>query len=64
MLAKNRPEVILDDGKLDDTKSDYLVALRDDFLLTQRGASFQEEPYSPIGLINSLVSVSKFPGYF
>ena len=27
MLAKNRPEIILDDEKLDDARSDYLVAL-------------------------------------
>ena len=44
MLSKNCPEVILDDGKLDDTKSDYLVALRDNFLTIRRGASFYVEP--------------------
>jgi len=27
MLAKNCPEIILDDEKLDDARSDYLVAL-------------------------------------
>ena len=27
MLAKNHPEIILDDGKGDDARSDYLVAL-------------------------------------
>ena len=32
MLAMNRFEISLDDGKLDDTRSDYLVALQDSFL--------------------------------
>jgi len=47
MLAKNRPEIILDDGKLDDASSDYLVALCDGFLPIHRGASFHVEPYRP-----------------
>ena len=46
MLAKNRPEVILDDGKLDDATSNYLVPLRDDFLPICHSASFYVEPYS------------------
>jgi len=47
MLAKNRIEAILDDGKLDDTRFDYLVALRDSFLPIRRSVSFYMEPYSP-----------------
>jgi len=47
MLVKNCVEVILDDRKLDDTRSDYLVALRDDFLPIRRDASFHVEPDSP-----------------
>ena len=47
MLAKNCAKVILDDRKLDDTRSDYLAAVRDDFLPICRGASFHVEPYSP-----------------
>jgi len=46
MLAKNRPKVILDDGKLDDTRFNYLVALRDDFRPIRRDASFYMGPYS------------------
>jgi len=48
ILSKNRPEIILDDGKLDDTRSEYLVALQGDFLLVHRGVSFHVEPYNPI----------------
>ena len=39
MLAKNHAEVISDDGKLDDTRFDYLVAPRDGFLPIRGGAS-------------------------
>ena len=47
MLAKNRPELILDNRKLDDTRSDHLVSLRDNFLPIRRDASFYVEPYNP-----------------
>jgi len=47
MLAKNRPKVIVNDGKLDDARSDNLVALQDGFLFVHNGASFHVEPYSP-----------------
>jgi len=40
MLATNHTEGILNDGKLDDTKSDYLVAFQDNFLTIRRGAFF------------------------
>jgi len=32
MFAKNRFDVIVDDGKLDVYRSNYLIALRDGFL--------------------------------
>ena len=47
MLAKNRAELILDDGKLDDTRSNYLMALRVGFLPIHRGVFFHVEPYRP-----------------
>ena len=47
MLTKNRAEIILDDRKLDDTRSDYLVALQDGFLPICHGDSFHDEPHSP-----------------
>jgi len=40
MLAKNRIEAIVDNGKLDDDRFDYLVAFRDGFLPIHRGTSF------------------------
>jgi len=48
LLATNCSEVILNDGKIDDTRSDYFVPLQNDFLPDHRGASFHVEPYSPI----------------
>jgi len=62
MLAMNRFEISLDDGKLDDTRSDYLVALQDSFLPVRWSASFHVEPYSPIGSIDNSASVSKSLG--
>jgi len=62
ILAKDRPEVISDDEKLDDTKSDYLVALREDFLPIHR--LFMWSPTAPIGAIDSLTFVSESSGYF
>jgi len=61
-LAKNYVEVILDDGKLDDTRSDYLVALRDDFLPIRRGASFHVEPYSPHWFSRQFGFCQRIPG--
>ena len=49
MLVKNCPNVILDDDKLDDVRYNYLVAVRDGFLLICRGVSFYVEPYRPYG---------------
>jgi len=46
MLAKNHPDIILDEGKLDDTRSDYLVTLQDDFIPIHRSTYFHVEPYS------------------
>ena len=40
MLAKNIPEIILDNGKLDDATSDYLVTLQNNFLPICCGAFF------------------------
>jgi len=45
-LAKNRKKIIVDDGKLDDDRPYYLVALRDGFLPIHSGASFHVVPYS------------------
>jgi len=47
MLAKNRREIILNDGKLDDAKPNYLVALRNDFCLIRLMLLSHVEPYSP-----------------
>ena len=47
MLAKNHLEIILDVEKLDDTRSDYLVVLRDNFLFIHLGASLHVESYRP-----------------
>jgi len=47
MLAKNYPEIIVNDGKLGDATSDYLVALQNGFLPIHCGASFQVKPYRP-----------------
>jgi len=46
MLAENRPGIIVDDGKLDDARSNYLETLNDNFLPICRGASFHVEPCS------------------
>jgi len=47
MLAKNRLEIILDYRKLDDVRSDYLVAFQDGFLPICCGVSFHVEHHSP-----------------
>ena len=39
MLVKNCTEIILDDRKLDDARSDYWVALPNNFLPIRHGAS-------------------------
>jgi len=41
------PELVVENGKLDDNISNYLVALSDGFLLIHRGACFHVKPYSP-----------------
>ena len=47
LLANNPPDIILDDEKLADARSNYLVALRNSFLNIYFGASFHVEPYRP-----------------
>jgi len=47
VLAKNRPRIIVEDGKLGDDRFDYLVALRDGSLPIHCGASFHVESYNP-----------------
>ena len=63
MLAKNCLKVILDDRKLDETRSDYLAALRDGFLPVAMHLSISS-PTSPVGIAGCLASVSESPGYF
>ena len=46
-LAKNRREAIVDDVKLDEDISDYLIALQDCFLLIRCGTCFYVKPYNP-----------------
>ena len=65
MLGKNRQEIILDNEKLDDGRSDYLVALQDIFLPIRHGASFHvESPTVPLSSIGSSGSPSGSPGHF
>ena len=47
MLAKNRPEIILDDGKVDDIRSDYFGGPSRRLSSLRRGSSFHVEPYGP-----------------
>jgi len=64
MLAKNRPEIILDDGKVDDTRSEYLVALRDGFLPVRQVHLSMWSPTASIGSVNSSNSVNVSLGHF
>jgi len=64
ILAKNHAEIILDDRKLDDNRSDYLVALRDGFLPIHRGASLHVEPYSPHRFSRQFGFYQRIPRYF
>ena len=47
MLAKNGLKGIVDNRKLDDARSNYLVALQYGFLPIRHHASFHVEPYNP-----------------
>jgi len=62
MLGKNRQEIILDNEKLDDGRSDYLVALQDIFLPIRHGASFHVEPYSPPQFSRQFRFYQRIPG--
>jgi len=61
---ESSPEIILDDGKLDDAGSDYLLALRDGFLPIHQGAPFHVEPYSSHCSVGNLDFVSDARGAF
>jgi len=62
MLAKNHTEIIFDNGKLDDARSDYLVALRGSFLPIRQGVSFHLEPYNPHRFSRQFGFYQQIPG--
>jgi len=64
ILAKNRPEVILDDRKLDDARFDYLVPFETTFFPFIAVHLSMWSHAVPIGSVDSLASVSKSPRYF
>jgi len=61
MLAKNRPEIILDNRRLDDARYNYLVAFRDDFLPSVVVHLSMWTPTALIGSIDSSGSASGSP---
>jgi len=64
MLAKNSPEILVNDGELDKEKSSYFVSLWDDFLPIQCGTSFYVNLTVHIDLIGNLWFVKGFKGCF
>jgi len=62
ILAKSCPEIIVDNEKLDDTRSDYLVALRDGFLPIRGVASSHVEPYSAHRFSRQFIFCQWIPG--
>jgi len=47
LLAKNQLDIFLDDGKLDEGKSSYLILLRDGLFSTHHDTTFYVEHYNP-----------------
>ena len=64
MITENCLEVIVDNGKLDNATSDYLIAIRDGFIPIRCDASFDVEPITFIGSIGSSGFASRSPRCF